>query len=94
MTLRADAVKDGRRGVADACSKLDRPFLDGGEHSVMLPGSGPLGHRPYLMVATLTREKWPRGQQPGGAKSREETPKRAAARDLAAVADRSATGAP
>jgi hypothetical protein len=53
MTLRADAVKDGRRGVAVARSKPHRPLLDGGEHSVMLPGSGRSVTVPYLMVATL-----------------------------------------
>lgn len=54
MTLRADAVKDGRRGVADARLKLDRPLLDGGEHSVMLPGSGRSVTVAHLMVATAT----------------------------------------
>jgi hypothetical protein len=42
MTTRADAVKDGRRRAGASYSAVARPRLDGGEHGVMLVGSGRL----------------------------------------------------
>jgi hypothetical protein len=54
MTPRADAVKDGRRRDGASYAAVARPRLDGGEHGVMLAGSGRFAGsqtRMFLMVA-------------------------------------------